>query len=193
LLEIGAGAGWQAQSLKNRGYDVTAIDLPSSRYLKDRVWPITEYDGRHIPFKDNAFDIVFSSNVLEHIPHVYEFQKEIQRVVKPEGRVVHVVPSSSWRFWTNIAHLLKCWTIPNRHGEHAGDALMETYYFGTRWWMRLFRATGWEIVCQDSNGLFYTGHSVMDSRLGIGVRCRLSRILGSSCEIFVLRKRRCSW
>ena len=188
VLEIGAGTGWQARALENRGYDVSAIDLSSSNYRENRVWLVTEYDGKHIPFEDNAFDIIFSSNTLEHILHIYEFQKEIHRVLKPDGVVLHLLPSSSWCLWTNITHLLKWWTIPNAHGKHAGNSLTEIYYFSRRWWARLFRETGWTVVAQDSNGLFYTGNSIMDSRLNMSIRSKLSRVLGSSCNIFIVRK-----
>ncbi len=64
LLEIGAGTGWQAQELEDRGYDVSAIDLPSSKYRENRIRTITDYDGKEIPFEDNVFDVVFSSNVI---------------------------------------------------------------------------------------------------------------------------------
>ena len=188
VLEIGAGTGWQARSLENHGYNVSAIDLTSSEYRVNRVWPVTEYDGKNIPFEDNTFDIVFSSNVLEHIPHIYEFQKEIHRVLKPNGVALHVLPSSSWRFWTNITYPLRSWTIPKAHGEHAGNSLTEIHYFSRRWWARLFRETGWIVVAQDSNKLFYTGSSIMDSRLSISIRRKLSRALGNSCNIFVVRK-----
>ena len=188
VLEIGAGTGWQARSLEHRGYDVSAIDLTSSNYRANRVWAVTEYDGHNIPFIDDTFDIIFSSNTLEHIPHVYEFQKEIHRVLKPDGVVLHVLPSGSWRLWTNITHLLKYWTIPRVHGELAGNSLTEIYYFSRRWWARLFRRTGWAILAQDSNGLFYTGTSIMDSRLNFRIRSKLSRVLGGSCNIFIARK-----
>ena len=85
ILEIGAGTGWQAQALENRGYVVSAIDLVSSNYTKHRIWPVTEYDGKIIPFVDNTFDIIFSSNTLVMIPGVFELQKEIMRVLKPGG------------------------------------------------------------------------------------------------------------
>lgn len=188
LLEIGAGTGWQALELEKRGYDVSAIDLPSSKYRENRIRTITDYDGKEIPFEDNVFDIVFSSNVFEHVPHIVEFQKEIHRVLKPDGYALVVLPSSSWRLWTNITHLLKYWTIPPTHGEHAGNPLMEIYYFSSRWWSRLFHETGWIVVTQDSNRLFYTGPSIADSRLHMSTRRKLSRVLGSSCHIFVLRR-----
>lgn len=106
LLEIGAGAGWQAQELSKKGYKVDAIDIKSSQYLKDSIWPVKEYDGFNIPFPDNYFDYIFSSNVLEHIPHIEKFQSEIYRVLKNRGLAIHIVPSASWRFWTNITHYL---------------------------------------------------------------------------------------
>jgi SAM-dependent methyltransferase len=104
VLEIGAGAGWQAKKLSERGVRVTAIDITSSFYKPDQVWPVIEYDGEHIPFPDNYFDIVFSSNVLEHIPHVRVFQAELQRVLKRDGVAIHILPSTAWRGASNIAH-----------------------------------------------------------------------------------------
>ena len=186
-LEIGSGAGWQARELEQRGYQMSGIDLATSNYSHERIWPVTDYDGQHIPFPDNSFDIVFSSNVLEHIPHVRAFQQEIHRVLAPEGVAVHVVPSSSWRWWTNLAHLVKCWTPPRPHGEHAGNAVAELFYFSQKWWLDLFLTTGWQVEVQQKTGLFYTGHSLMDDRWNIRTRHRLSTVLGSSCNIFVLR------
>ena len=188
ILEIGAGTGWQAEALHKHGYDVSAIDLTSSNYKDNRICEITEYDGKTIPFENNSFDVVFSSNTLEHIPHVEEFQKEIQRVLKPNGIALHVVPSSSWRFWTNITEFLKSWTISKAHGEHAPNSFKEIYYFSRKWWSQLFRKTGWSIVAKKSNRLFYTGCLIMDSRLNVSARHKLSFILGGSCNIFILRK-----
>ena len=33
-----------------------------------------------------------------------EFQKEIKRVLKPNGSAIHVLPTASWRFWSWISH-----------------------------------------------------------------------------------------
>jgi hypothetical protein len=80
--------------------------------------------------------------------------------------------------------------LPKAHGEHAGNALTEQFRFSRRWWVSLFCETGWTVAAQASNQLFYTGNSIMDSRLSIHARSKLSRILGSSCNIFVLREKR---
>src|SRR5262249_30988896 len=67
-------------------------------------YPVEVYDGSHIPFPDNHFDIVFSSNVLEHVRDVPTMLRETRRVLKNDGVAIHVLPSSSWRFWTLITH-----------------------------------------------------------------------------------------
>lgn len=188
VLEIGAGAGWQARALEDHGYDVSGIDLTSSVYRMNRVWPVTEYDGKTIPFEDGTFDIIFTSNTLEHIKNIYAFQNEIRRVTKEDGVVLHILPSGTWRFWTNLTHVAKLWTIPKTHGEHSRNSLTEIFHFSRRWWMRLFRETGWTVVVTDSNRLFYTGNLIMDHRLSISMRGKLSRALGSSCNIFLLRQ-----
>ncbi|MEJ2061216.1 MAG: class I SAM-dependent methyltransferase [Gammaproteobacteria bacterium] len=106
LLEIGAGSGWQARLLSEAGYDVEAIDVKESRYAAERFWPVRDYDGAHIPFPDGSFDVIFSSNVLEHIKDLDEFLIETKRVLKTDGLALHIMPSSSWRFWTNLSHYL---------------------------------------------------------------------------------------
>jgi SAM-dependent methyltransferase len=102
VLEIGAGTGWQAKALAERGLSVVAIDLPGSQYANDRVAPVIEYDGSNLPFRRACFDVVFSSHVLEHIAHVERFQFEIQRVLKADGLAIHILPTGTWRFWTSI-------------------------------------------------------------------------------------------
>jgi ubiquinone/menaquinone biosynthesis C-methylase UbiE len=184
LLEIGGGTGWQAKFLSQRGFEVESIDVTSN---ETKVWPVRVYDGFHIPFDDNHFDLVFSSNVLEHIPHIVDFQKEIQRVLKRDGMALHLVPSSSWRFWSNLTEIIKRWRPPLRHGEHAHNALTEIFYFNKCWWKNLFKKSGWQIIKASTNRIFYTGSSLLDSKLSIRYRTLLSRLLGSSCNVFLLK------
>jgi SAM-dependent methyltransferase len=106
VLEIGAGAGYQARALAEKGFDVAAVDLASSDYVDVRVWPVIDYDGRHLPFGEAEFDVVFSSNVLEHIADVESFQAETIRVLRRGGRAIHVLPTPTWRLWTNLSHYL---------------------------------------------------------------------------------------
>lgn len=103
VLEIGAGTGFQARALAERGFQVSAIDLPGSDYAAVRIFPVTDYDGKLIPFPDGSFDAVLSSNVLEHVHDLDGLQAEIRRVLAPGGECVHAMPSASWRAWTSIS------------------------------------------------------------------------------------------
>jgi SAM-dependent methyltransferase len=104
LLEIGSGTGFQLSLLAQRCKSVTGIDLASSTYAGDRLMPVTDYDGAHIPFPDQTFDVIFSSSVLEHIVDLPGFHREMRRVLKNDGVAVHIVPTHVWRLWTALAH-----------------------------------------------------------------------------------------
>ncbi|HSC53853.1 MAG TPA: class I SAM-dependent methyltransferase [Phnomibacter sp.] len=104
LLEIGAGAGFQLAVLKNYFKEVKGIDIPLSNYTNSRVAEIIDYDGKIIPFPNQSFDVIFSSNTLEHIADLEGMNKEIKRVLKQGGIAVHVVPTSVWKFWNTLLH-----------------------------------------------------------------------------------------
>lgn len=107
ILEIGGGTGYQAKRLSEDGYTVDSIDIPDSNYAGQLEFPVQAYDGRNIPFPDNSFDVVFSSNVLEHVSDLPYLQAEMKRILKPGGYCVHLMPTGAWRFWTNVAHYVE--------------------------------------------------------------------------------------
>ena len=223
ILEIGAGTGWQALELSKLGYKVYAIDIESSDYKDERIWNIVDYDGVTIPFEDEKFDVVFSSNVLEHIPHIIDFQNEMQRVLKEDGIAIHLMPTGTWRFWTILIHyiyislflfqiifskLLKSSVKTNnymkskklskkellikalmaqRHGEQ-GNLFSEIYYFSRYYWNRLFSLTNWKIVDYKTNGIYYSGYFVSAKYLSLKIRGFLSKVIGSSCHFYILKK-----
>jgi ubiquinone/menaquinone biosynthesis C-methylase UbiE len=48
--------------------------------------------NRRLPTGDRIFDLVFSSNVFEHIEHIEGLIEECSRVVKDDGTVIVAVP-----------------------------------------------------------------------------------------------------
>jgi SAM-dependent methyltransferase len=106
ILDIGAGTGYQAALIEQLGYEVIAIDVPGSAYVKERVYPIIEYDGHTLPFDTGSIDVVFSSNVLEHVEPIDTLLCEIRRVLSPEGKSIHILPTSAWRMWTFLSHFV---------------------------------------------------------------------------------------
>jgi hypothetical protein len=57
------------------------------------------------------------------------FSLKFTMCYKPNGCVVHVVPSSTWRNWTSLSCFLRNWRIPEIHGEHASNLLGQVFAF----------------------------------------------------------------
>jgi len=107
LLEIGSGLGtniivWH----KAYGADVTGVEPDSPGFeasfkLSRALMTVNGLDperivnavGEHLPFPDDTFDIVFSSNVLEHTTKPYDVLDEALRVLKPGGTLQVVFPN----------------------------------------------------------------------------------------------------
>ena len=58
----------------------------------DTVDGVRNEDLQALSFTDASFDVVLSSDVLEHMPDPYLAHREIHRVLKPGGRHVFTVP-----------------------------------------------------------------------------------------------------
>lgn len=101
LLDFGCGGG---RYLKMFSQSIPKENLVGVEVLEERVNQVREQgfraekldpDRAHLPFPDASFDIVFSSNVIEHIPNpLYkEYLKEVNRVLVPGGRFVLGTPN----------------------------------------------------------------------------------------------------
>lgn len=90
VLDVGGGPGFFAGVLAAVGAACMVVEPDRSELFED-AWPegITGLlaDGVALPFPDGAFDVCFSSNVLEHVPDPWAFGDELIRVVRPGGTV----------------------------------------------------------------------------------------------------------
>src|SRR5258708_18487309 len=64
-----------------------------------------------------------------------------------------------------------------RHGER-GNVLSELWVFRPAWWRRAFRADGFEIVRDEPVGIYYSGNTMLGTRLSIERRQVLAALLG---------------
>ena len=84
VLEIGPGATPHPRSnvLLEKEYETEQERLAQSAHvgILQTDKEITYYSGGKFPFKDNEFDYVICSHVLEHVEDVDQFLKEVFRV-----------------------------------------------------------------------------------------------------------------
>jgi SAM-dependent methyltransferase len=99
VLDVGCGEGYGATLLapfvnEYVGVDVAAdaIEHAALRYGNDAARFIC-YDGRHLPFDDDTFDVVTSFQVIEHVDDVQTYLDEIRRVLKPTGVFAATTPN----------------------------------------------------------------------------------------------------
>lgn len=96
ILDIGCGGGWKdlTEFGKVIGVDVSIKSLKNASKFYDLV---IQADILKLPFSDNTFDVVFSSDVIGHIPFDDKqiLISEIYRVTKKGGKSIHSVECDS--------------------------------------------------------------------------------------------------
>jgi ubiquinone/menaquinone biosynthesis C-methylase UbiE len=100
VLEVGSGNGRQLATLSRIARLAIGIDVPASTYRPSHSGKLAFYDGINLPFPDDSFDVIYSSNTMEHVLSERDLHREFERVLRPTGVAVHIVPSSTWRLWT---------------------------------------------------------------------------------------------
>lgn len=93
-LDLGARDGHQTRWLQNRGYTVTSADV-------DPQFPgcLAIDANAPLPFADQAFDLIWSSEVIEHLKDPAASLAELRRVIRPHGDIILTTPNSyMWLF-----------------------------------------------------------------------------------------------
>jgi ubiquinone/menaquinone biosynthesis C-methylase UbiE len=153
ILDMGCGAGRHAFESFRRGAKVVALDA-SDTELKNvaglfvamgqqgETTPegrasVVQGSGLELPFVDASFDYIIASEVLEHIPNDSGAVSELNRVLKPKGRIAITVP----RFYPELIN----WALSNQYHEVPGGHV------------RIYRRS--ELIERlESNGFKYLSH-----------------------------------
>ncbi len=100
VLEIGSGLGLLGKAIKDEvagDIDYLGIELafrPAEKSKKATIVP-TQADAVRSPFPNDSFDVVVSTDVLEHVPDAAGAVREINRVLKPGGKAFIVIADPS--------------------------------------------------------------------------------------------------
>jgi SAM-dependent methyltransferase len=97
-LDLGCGDGRFTGEMARAGAHVVGVDVAQAALdraaarepgLDFRLAPI---DGP-LPLEDNAFDLVWASEVIEHVADTARWLSEARRVLVPDGRLLITTPS----------------------------------------------------------------------------------------------------
>lgn len=90
VLDVGGGPGYFAAAFARRGAHYFGLEPDAGEMSAAGIALASAVrgDGARLPFGDDTFDIVYSSNVAEHIRNPWEMGEEMIRVTRPGGLVI---------------------------------------------------------------------------------------------------------
>ena len=97
VLDLGCGAGEFSAALTKAGAQVIAVDVAAEALrragervagLDARLWSA----GEPLPVDDNAADVVWAGEVIEHVADVAPWLSEVRRVLRPRGTLLLTTP-----------------------------------------------------------------------------------------------------
>jgi SAM-dependent methyltransferase len=97
VLDLGCGAGRFLAALRDAGADPVGVEIAEAAAARARAnvpgadVRVLERDGS-LPLGHGEIDLVWCSEVLEHIPDVGHALLEVRRVLQRDGRVLLTVP-----------------------------------------------------------------------------------------------------
>lgn len=80
-IEVGAGSGFSKDYINNKNFKIT--DYSNHPWLD-----LKNIDALHLPYENDSLDFIVSSNMIHHVPYVLNFFEEMQRVLKPGGKLL---------------------------------------------------------------------------------------------------------
>jgi SAM-dependent methyltransferase len=96
MLDVGGGPGFFREAFEAAGATYWALDADVGELSGQGAVAAGTVigDGMRLPFRDDAVDLCYSSNVLEHVPDPWRMAEEMLRVTRPGG--VAFISYTSW-------------------------------------------------------------------------------------------------
>ncbi len=97
-LDLGCGAGSFTAALAQAGATAVGVEVAEAALRRARMrnpsldFRLAPIDGP-LPLADNSFDVVWASEVIEHVADTARWLSEVRRVLVPGGRLLLTTPS----------------------------------------------------------------------------------------------------
>jgi SAM-dependent methyltransferase len=106
VLDYGCGNGYGSSLLSKISYSIAAVDINKAviekckqNYQADNLsFQVVEPEKKTF-FKDASFDVVVSSQVMEHVHDVPGYLNELKRVLKDDGVLIITTPNRKYRLY----------------------------------------------------------------------------------------------
>lgn len=92
ILEIGCGRGFLTRRMQALAKDTMGIDINPEAVSAGVVPSLRVMDATKLEFPSESFDKIYSCHTIEHIPNLGKLFQEIERVLKPGGKILLVYP-----------------------------------------------------------------------------------------------------
>ena len=136
VLDLGAGHGALTQKLYNMGHDVHACDLFPEAFEFSKVECLKVDITEAFPYPDQMFALVIAVEVTEHILDHENFFREINRILKPGGRLYISTPNilsmkSRMRFlYRGFVYAFNPLELKNHDGlQHISSITLDQYNY----------------------------------------------------------------
>jgi 2-polyprenyl-3-methyl-5-hydroxy-6-metoxy-1,4-benzoquinol methylase len=109
VLDAGCGTGWFSLAACRRGAKVTALDIGPRLLEQVRRKCDAQTvcgDVLNLDFEDGAFDVVVSSECIEHTRNPRLAVQELVRVCRPGGLIAITTPNHFWYWLCAVANKL---------------------------------------------------------------------------------------
>jgi ubiquinone/menaquinone biosynthesis C-methylase UbiE len=117
VLEIASGSGTGLGYIANVATAVTGgdidqklVDIAKKTYQNDPKVTVLQLDAQAMPFADNSFDTLIFFEAIYYIPNVEKMVAEMQRVVRPNGKVIIASVNCQWHGFNASPFSLKYYT-----------------------------------------------------------------------------------
>jgi len=112
VLDFGCGDGFFLNTLKKfhptgfKNSQIIGLDIKNnsrtSQIPKRLYKRVDLYNGNKIPYAQNTFDAVIANCVFEHLPNLTTILKQLQRILKPQGKLYATVMTNRWEDYLRL-------------------------------------------------------------------------------------------